>query len=339
MTGKKSQAALKNVYLFLGPELGKKQDAVNEIKEKFPGAEEFNFYSGESSISEIADAILNISLFADSRIVILKNAELLKKKDEIELLASCIKDMEDSTVLILLTEEIKLPAGLEDAFLNAGVPKPNSKIFYEMFEREKSEWLVSYFRREGFNIDKDCVNMILELVENNTDALKRECSRLIQFILADKTKSEKNITAEDAEKWLSHNREESAFTLFSRIASGDLCKALESISVMLAAKESAQGILSGLAWCFRKLGDYLSLAESGNANNSFELRKIGLSSPKVKDDYAAASRRYDIDSAEACLALTAECDMLLRSPVAALENILMDRYILALINAGYNKNN
>jgi len=339
MTGKKSLAASKNVFIFLGPELGKKQDAVKEIKEKFPGAEEFSFYSGESPVSEIADTLLNISLFADSRIVILKNAEHLKKKDEIELLASCVKNMENSTALILLTDEIKLPSGLEDAFLNAGVPKTGIKIFYEMFEREKSEWLVSFFRREGFNINKECVNMILELVENNTEALKRECTRLIQFKHANNTEGDKNITAEDVEKWLSHNREESAFTLFSRIASGDLTKALESISVMLLAKESAQGILSGLAWCFRKLGDYLSLIEAGNADNSFELRKIGLSSPKVKDDYIAASRRYSIDSAEACLALTAECDMLLRSPAAALENILMDRYILSVINAGNNKYN
>jgi hypothetical protein len=69
-------------------------------------------------------------------------------------------------------------------------------------------------------------------------------------------------------------------------------------------------------------------------NTSFpELKKIGLSVPKIKDDYAAAARRYNADTVEACLALTAEYDTLLRSPVAALENILMDRYILSLVKA------
>jgi len=72
----------------------------------------------------------------------------------------------------------------------------------------------------------------------------------------------------------------------------------------------------------------LSLQEEGNENNNFELKKIGLSSPKIRDEYAAAARRYDHDSVQACLVLTAEYDMLLRSPVAAMENILMDRYIL-----------
>ena len=312
------------VYTFLGPELGKKQDAVNAIKKKLEGAETSVFYAGETSVSTISDTLLNINLFADLRIVIVKNAELIKKKDEIELLVSCIKNIEENTTLILLSDEIKLAATLDDT-----VPKANRQVFYEMFEREKNEWVRQFFNREGYNIDKDCITAILEMVENNTEALKRECSRLIYFLPKDHP-----LKIEDIEKWLSHNREESAFTLFSRIAAGDLSKALESLSVMLAAKESAQSILAGLAWCFRKLGDYLSLLETGGAGNSFELKKIGLSSPKAKDDYSAAATRYDTGSVEACLALTAECDVLLRSPVAALEKVLMDRYILALINAG-----
>ena len=312
-----------DAYIFLGPELGKKNDAVNAIRKNCPGAEESIFYAGETPVSTIADTILNISLFAETRIAIVKNAELIKKKDDVELLVSCIKNMEKNCSLILLSDEIRLASGLDDA-----VPKANRQVFYEMFEREKNEWLASFFRREGFNIDKDCIAVILELVENNTEALKRECSRLVCFLPKDRP-----VKSEDIEKWLSHNREESAFTLFSRIAAGDLSKALESAAVMLAAKESAQSILAGLAWCFRKLGDYLALLETGEANNSFELKKIGLSAPKARDDYAAAARRYNTDDVETCLALTAEYDLLLRSPAAAFENLLMDRYVLALFKA------
>ena len=323
-------AVSSNVYIFLGPELGKKQDALDAVNTK--DAEEFSFYAGETPVSAIADTLLNIGLFSEKRSVKIKNAEQIKKKDETELLASCIRNIDKNTFLFLLSDEIKLAPGLEDAVIKAGVPKNCRQVFYEMFEKEKHEWLMSFFRREGYNISRDCVNTILELVENNTDALRRECSRLLLFLPKDRAARE--ITPEDIENWLSHNREESAFTLFSRIASGDLSRALESLSVMLAAKESSIGILSGLASCFRKLGDYLVLQEEGNAANSFELKKIGLSSPKAKDDCAAAARRYNAESVQACLALTAEYNMLLRSPVSVMENILMDRYLLALINEG-----
>jgi len=308
-------------YIFLGPELGKKQDAVDALRKNYSDAEESIFYAGETPVGTITDTLQNKSLFTESRIVIVKNAELIKKKDDVDQLVSCIKSLEEPSALILLSDEIKLAAGFDDA-----VPKANKQIFYEMFEREKSDWVRQFFRREGFNIDNDSIAAILELVENNTASLKNECSRLISFLPKGRP-----VNPEDIEKWLSHNREESAFTLFSRIVYGDLPKALESVSVMLAAKESAQAILAGLAWCFRKLGDYLVLLETQGETNNFELKKIGLSSPKARDDYAAAGRRYSIEDVETCLALTAEYDLLFRSPVAVMENLLMERYILALI--------
>ena len=314
-----------NAYIFLGPELGKKQDEVDSIKQKIQDAEITTFYAGETPVSTIADTIQNNSLFSEKLLIIIKNAEAIKKKDETDLLVSCLDNLDEHTTIIMLSDELKLAAALDDA-----VPKNNRKIFYELFEREKNEWLKQFFKREGFNIDKDSISVILEMVENNTEALKRECSRLVHFLPREE-QGESQVKTEDVEKWLSHNREESAFTLFSRIASGDLSKALESLSVMLAAKESAQSILAGLAWCFRKLGDYLSLLETGDANNNFELKKIGLSSPKARDDYAAAARRYNAESAEACLSLTAEYDNLLRSPVGVMERVLMDRYIYKII--------
>ena len=308
-------------YIFLGPELGKKQDAVDTVRKKYPGAEESIFYAGETPAGTITDTLQNKSLFAESRIVIVKNAELIKKKDDVDQFVSCIKNHEEPSVLILLSDETKLAAGIDDA-----VPKANKQVFYEMFEREKSDWVRQFFGREGFDIDNDSIAAILELVENNTASLKNECSRLVSFLPKNSL-----VNTEDIEKWLSHNREESAFTLFSRIAYGDLSKALESVAVMLAAKESAQAILAGLAWCFGKLGDYLALLETQGEANNFELKKIGLSSPKARDDYAAAGRRYSIEDVETCLALTAEYDLLFRSPVAVMGNLLMERYILTII--------
>jgi DNA polymerase-3 subunit delta len=317
-------AAPKNgAYIFLGPELGKKQDALDEIRKRSAGAEETVFYAGETPAGRIAAAVQNHSLFAESRLFIVKNAEQIKKKDEVDILASCAQNLEADTALVFISDETKLAAGLDNA-----VPKENRRIFYELFESEKSEWVRSFFRREGFSIDGDGVETILEMVENNTEALRRECSRLMLFLSKDRP-----VGAEDAEKWLSHSRQESAFTLFSRIAAGDLSKALESLHTLLAAKESAQSILAGLAWCFRKLRDYLALLETGEINN-FELKKIGLAAPKARDDYASAARRYSAVAADACLAITAEYDILLRSSGSALEPVLMDAYLLKIVTGG-----
>ncbi|MDR0494842.1 MAG: DNA polymerase III subunit delta [Treponema sp.] len=322
-----------NGYIFLGPEIGKKRDAIEAVRKKTAGAAEKSvdetvFYAGETSSVEIANSVQNHSLFAAPRLFIIKNAELIKKKEETALIASCMRELDSETALVLCSDEFKLATGLDDC-----VPKENRKVFYELFENEKSEWVRSFFAREGYRIDPDGVDTILELVENNTDAMRRECSRLILFL-----PKEKPATAEEIEKWLSHSREESAFSLFSRIASGDISRSVESLHALLAARESATGILATLAWCFKKLRDYLVLAANGGESNNFELKKIGLSSPKARSDYASAARRYNAAAADACLALTAEYDILTRANGAAFESVLMDAYVIKIFSLCSTKN-
>jgi len=321
MMDKKPDPAFQS-WLFMGPEIGEKQAAIDEIRNKLSngkehtGLEETVYYAGETDVSKIVSNILNGSLFADKRLFFIKNAEGVKKKEDIDLLSSCISSPPEDTFIILITEETSLAKGLEKA-----IPQANKRIFWELLDSKKSEWVKNFFSREGYKISPAGIDTILELVENNTAALKQECLRLTLFL--DKNRE---ISAEDAEKWLSHTREESAFILFSRIAAGDLSRSLESSRMLLAAKETTPAIFAALASCFRKLQSYLQLKEAGN-NNEWELRKIGISSPGAKRDYGAAGRRYDSAGAEACLALCAEYDLLLRSSGSFPEQVLLDQYL------------
>ena len=306
-------------WLFLGPEIGEKQAAVDEIRKKLGGGnstEETVYYAGETPVSVMVSAMRNGSLFADSRLFFIKSAEGIKKKEDVDLLSSYIASPPDDTFLILISEETSAAKGLEQA-----IPPANKKIFWELLDNRKYEWVQTFFRNEGFRISAEGIETILELVENNTAALRQECSRLILFL--DKSRE---ISSADAEKWLSHTREETVFTLFSRIAAGDLSRSLECARILLAAKETPPAIFAGLASCFRKLGSYLALKEAG-VRDDWEYKKIGVSAPGAKRDYAAAARRYNSAAAETCLALTAEYDLLLRSAYSFPEQILLDRYL------------
>jgi DNA polymerase-3 subunit delta len=305
-------------FLFLGPELGEKQDAINKLRQNLAaeggGVEETSFYAGETATANMVAALRNGSLFADRRLFFIKNAEALKKKEDLELLAAYMESPQEDTTLVLISENTGLDKRLEKT-----VPRAGKQIFWELFEDRKASWVASFFERAGCRIDQEGVEAVLEMVENNTDALRRECSRLVLFL-----GREGIITAADVEKWLSHSREESAFTLISRIAEGDLEKSIESLRTLLGAKETPPAILGGLSWCFRKLIAYLSLA--GNTDE-WELKRIGLASVKVRRDYTRAAGRYDMAAAEGCLSLIAEYDVLLRASGSAFETLLMDTLI------------
>jgi DNA polymerase-3 subunit delta len=329
-------SSLGAAYVFLGPELGEKLDAVQALRKKLAGVadvageaaggsapggaagslEETSFYATETGAAEIAAIIKNGSLFSEKRFFIVKNAELFKKNDA-ELLASCLENPGDDTI-VLLSDETRIDKKIEDA-----VPKANKRVFWEMFENKKHEWVAAFFGREGCRIEAGAVDAILEMVENNTDALRRECSRLIAFLGKDKP-----ITAAVVEECLTHTREESAFTLFAAAARGSLDGSLDICRGLLAAKQSPTAIFAGLAWCFRKLGDYLALKAAGQTND-FELKKIGLGSPKIRSDYVEASRRFT--DAGSALALIGEYDFLLRSYGKSFEELLMDSFICKLL--------
>jgi DNA polymerase-3 subunit delta len=307
-----------SAYLFLGPELGEKDDAIAAFRKANP---EFTvYYAGETPADRIAAELRNGSLFAEARLVLLKSAEQIKKKDDLELLASCLAAPPADTTLILVSDEFSLSRVLEKA-----VPPERRRVFWELDEGRKTEWVAEFFRREGCEISAGGIETILELVENNTGALRRECMRLMLFF----GRGER-IDGEGAERWLSHTREESAFTLFSRIARGEAEKSLESLRTLLAAKESPQSILAGLLWCFRKFREYLALRDqAAGPVDEFEYKKIGLASRKKRQDYIEAGRRFA--SADPCISLLADYDCRTRAAGTVWETPLMDNLVCGLL--------
>ncbi|MDR1863443.1 MAG: DNA polymerase III subunit delta [Treponema sp.] len=320
-------------WLFLGPEIGEKQDAVDAIRKSLsaeagPGgspAEETVYYAGDTPVADMVSSLRNGSLFADRRIFFIKNAEAIKK-NEIDLLASYIASPSGDTVLIVLSEETRLDA------LEKAAPRLGKRVFYELTDSRKAGWVEDFFSRSGCRISGGGIQTILELVENNTGALRQECSRLLLFLGKDS-----EITGEDVEKWLSHTREESAFTLFSRIAEGDFSRGLESLRTLLAAKVRPPAIFAGLAWCFKTLKAYLALTEAG-VRDEWEFKKIKVSTPRAKKDYASAGARYNSVSAETCVALTAEYDCLTRAAESFPEEILMEQYLYKIYSLSSRSN-
>jgi DNA polymerase-3 subunit delta len=322
-------------FLFLGPELGEKNDAVNAIREKIRKTsgsppEETRFYAGEKPFGEILSVLLNGSLFADTRLILIKNAEVITKKADIEGLAQYVASPQNGTTLIVIADSTKVENGVEKLFT-----RDNKKIFWEMFEESKERWLLNFFRKEGFSITPDALATMLQMVENNTQALREEGARIVLFLKTGNAGEQHNtITEELLLKTLSHSKQENVFSLFSALAKGDITRSIESEHSLLAGGDSPQAIFAALASSFRKYRDYCALQNSNTAINDFELKKLGINFFNKKD-FIAAHRLYG-DVADACLSLIAEYDIKTRSNFA-LGGILMDVFIYKIIALKKNR--
>lgn len=321
-----------SVYLFTGPELGEQNDAVQKIKtslkKQFGETEEYLFYANESSSAEFLAVLQNESLFASATCVVVKNADSIKKKDEVAQVVSWIESSSsDTNVLILQSDEISVDSKIEKA-----VPPANKKVFWEMFESDKIAWIKSFFQKNGFSITDDALQLILDMIENNTASLKAECSRF--FILFPQGHS---VSADDVDAVLSHSREENAFSLFAEMASPSgspqerLEKSLEILQKIRLSKEnSSVMIIAGLTSCFRKLSLWHKIKSEGKTDD-FNLKINGFSSKKMRNQYFSASKIWTFGQTVAILALLGSLDINIRSSGSLMEDVFLQKVLYEII--------
>lgn len=320
------------VYLYVGPEIGEKNDAILKLKDslrkKFGQIEEYLFYASETSPREYLAILENENLFSDATCVVVKNAESIKKADDIALLTEWIgSSKSENSVLILVSDDYSVNSKIDKA-----IPPANKKIFWELSESRRSDWIRNFFYKNGYLIEEDAVNSILEMLENNTEVLRNECNRFLVIF-----EKEHDITVEDVDSVLSSSKEENAFTLFDAMTDYNssenerLERALQILQKIKLSKENQSVlILAGLASCFRKLSVYQNLLESGMTDD-FNLKKNGFSSRKMKEQYARAAKTWKIGQCHAILALIANCDISIRSSGSLLEEIYLEKLIYEIV--------
>ena len=109
------------LYLFTGPEAGERSDVVNELfkmyEKKLGTVELHRFYASETSIADVISLLMNGSLFASFRFVVLNNAEAVKKKEDIELISEWLASNDGNSALVLLSDEISVEKKLENLLI------------------------------------------------------------------------------------------------------------------------------------------------------------------------------------------------------------------------------
>lgn len=315
------------VWLLTGPEIGERNAALAEIKKTAARSGELDshsLYAGDVRMGEVVSLLQNGSLFASARFVVVKNADEIKKKEDVDMLTQWIAASAgvDDATLVLVSDEIGVDRKIESA-----VPKERKRVFWELFESRKEQWISAFFRKEGYEVDDAAIASILDLVENNTDALKTACSRLTLFFPRGH-----RVTEDDTLSFLSHDREESPFTLFDTMTEGDLAGSLEIVSKLSLSRESSPvQTIAGLSFCFRRLADWHRLADSG-MTDEFSLKKAGFASKKAVTQYRAAAKRWDASAVSRVLALLANADGELRSSSQALHTVVMDLAVRAALS-------
>ncbi|MFA6688232.1 MAG: DNA polymerase III subunit delta [Sphaerochaetaceae bacterium] len=325
------------VYLLLGPEAGDKgqriKDIRAELRQQIGGEPELHrFYPFETENGELFSALDNNSLFSDHRLVILSQAEDLSAALTAQLV-EYIGHPSSTATLLIVSNETSVSSKLMSA-----VPKAQTEIFWEMFENRKADWVRTFFRKAGMMIGNNAVDLLLDLVENNTQELKNTCSQLIMFLQSDPQRQDGQVTEDDVDSYIYHSRQESVFSLFEHIARGELERSLATLHVLA---RSGQGepvpLIAGLVWQFRRL---MSIQMQRKEGTSFSEALAGASvlgqkSPirrkKDQELYAKACDRYSLDDIRRIIALLSDYDIRTREMGSDMQQPLLEHCLYLII--------
>ncbi len=295
-------------YLLLGPESGEKALFIESVKAKLRSQageepEAYLFYPFETPMGDVVSLLRNGSLFSRRRLVVVRNAHEIKRKEEVELLSGYLRSPAPDATLVLETAELQV-----DSRLKKAVPAAAQKIFWELFESQKRSWVSSFFSRSGLAISPQAVELLLDMVENDTLALKAECERLALFF-----GKGKRLESDDVEEFVYHSREESVFSLFDRIAAADFAMSIETLhGILLSGEGNPVQLLAGLLWQFRRLHALLALTSTGMAAEE-AFTKLKISTKRSRETYAKGERSYTLRDLERIIVLVADYDARLRA--------------------------
>jgi len=300
------------VYFFPGPEVGKKREHIDGLKKALreqdgEAPELHRFYPYDSETSQVISILKNGSLFASRRLVILADAHALKAAD-IKIYKEYFKAPSQEAILVFTSDEgpgsRNYPRSLADA-----LPKKSVEVFWEMFERDKRGWVMRFFREKGLRADNAAVDLLLDVTEGTTDALREACD-----LLAFSTESGIIIGEADIDRVLEHGRDETVYSLFDRFCRRDLGAVLESYQKMLHSDPgSVDRILSMLADPLTRLGEFAVLVgrgfSSGDAVRELKIRG-GKKSLKA---YTIGSERFSQKELQSALRQLIDLESWLRN--------------------------
>jgi DNA polymerase-3 subunit delta len=235
-------------YMLIGNEPFFQDDLLKRIEAKAfkdPAEKDFNFhlfYGTESSVTDIISACMAYPMFADYKLVIVKEFDKLKIDDK-EGFTKFIENPQPTSRLIMVgtdTGKTKFDKMLEE-----------SSVFVKtraLYENEIFEWIQVRFREEGLESDPDAIAFMVENTGTNLLRLNQELEKVKNFI-----GSEKRLTLDMISELSGFTRDVNIFALQAALVQRNLQKSMKLSLQLLEQGEAIQGILPALSNFFRRM--------------------------------------------------------------------------------------
>ena len=307
------------LYLLAGEEDFLRDSALAALKRAVLGdCGEFNydlFYGDEAGGADILACALEMPVFAERRLIVVKTAEKLSARDGEPLLAY-LKEPMDTTTLVFVSPKLDGRLKFSQALARTAVTIDCSPLR----DAQLTPWVAREAERLGIRLDEPACQLLKEVSGGSLYGVRRELEKLASYVPPDRA-----VTAVDVHVLRGMEPGASVFDLTLAIAEGDSGRALSILARNLEAGEAPLRILGSLAWQYRRLWKMKeSLASGGREGDA--ARTLRIDPMKVRSFLG----RFSDDHLQSALQLFLDADGKLKGGSSAHPKMVMERVLLRL---------
>lgn len=283
------------IYLLMGdepyyPELVCKAVIDNCIDESFRDFNQAVLYGSEVNAEEVVTQAREFPMMTERRLVVLKEAQLMK---DIDKLSFYVENPLDTTVLVVVfygASADKRKAFYKGALKNGAVLDSPALRDYEL-----APWINSYYSSCGLDIDPLAAQLLAESAGADLGKIADETDKLLKNL----PEGVKEISVSDIEKNVGISRSFSIFELSNALMKHEAAKALRLATYIgSAARFAMPPAVSALFMNFNRI-----LRLNAGADDAL----AGVA-PYFHRDYESAARHYSLEKSIKIVSLLTEYD-------------------------------
>lgn len=293
------------VYLLMGTERFLIQEAIDRlVRSVFPdGPDDFNdarFDAHEHSAADVVAACETLPMFADRRVVRVRNVSMWKAGD-LNALSAYIERPADTTLLILDAET--LPKKSNAARAIHASKNVASIQFDAMDTHDTIQWAGRRAKRYHIRLNRHTATLLVDHVGDSLESLDRALEKLMLFAGANQEKPVA-ITEEILDEVVVDARMRSVFELTDALATRDLARSIRTYRRMRLHGDSPIGTISMIAREFR--GMLTAQIGAQQRATDAQIAKLVGSPPWAVKKYTQRARAFTRDELQTILKHTTQ---------------------------------
>lgn len=316
------------VYLLHGEETYLADQLRQKITVKVLGSEkdDFNlhvFYGKEIVMESLLTVLTSFPVMADRQVVVLREAEALKKNER-EILEKYLERLDESCCFIVMSAHPDFRLKLFQMFNKDGV----SVQLDRLSESDMPEMIRNMLREKGKEISDSAAMLMTARLNLSLQELEVEIEKLASY-----TGERNSVSDEDVEAVTGLSRQYNVFELCQRIAERNFEESVKIFRNMLQRGEEPAGMIALIFRQYNILWQIAECVESGYPPSEIEtmiLEHFRIPPFIVKTTYAGQARKFKASHLRESFDFLLQADRDIKSlPVKP--EIIMERLIYLLI--------